>query len=281
MGSAILDWKNGTRSRLLWIDFEDYARRVFAGSAADWYRNPVRFAGTLSQALKVLRSDVVAVDVLAPLIAAWRSSPGDDDCPEFPAQLIDSLAGKSEPLAFVTEVADALAHSIGGRSDLVLKLSSPGDLLRAFGATDAVASDYSALDDVSTTLVGLMRRLSSRTFAGLQLSCADPAGLSADEQDAYAPIFRTAEYYGWCTCISYAGRTAVALPQCEADIALFPAVAVEQLAAIGNRRCGGGLTPQFWLGRGAPPATEQGLLHGVIPADAYPETVAEKIKSLG
>lgn len=278
MSSVIADWKDNARDRVLWIDFERYAWRVFAGSAEDWYHNSVRFAGTLNQALRVIRSDVVAIDLLAPFIAACNSNASDEVSQ--PSRLIDFLSQRPEPLAFVSDVADALKYSIGGRADLVLKLCSPRDLLLAVGASDEIASDFAVLDDLSTALVGLVRRLSNKAFTCLQLSSRAPAGLSADEQEAYAPILKTAEYYGWATCISYENCSTGALSLCEFDFALFPEITVEELAARGDKRCGGGLTPRFWRSPGELLATDAQLLHGTIPEDAHPETVSEKIKAL-
>lgn len=280
MNSALAQWQRGERGQVLWIDFERYAWRVFAGATAEWYQDPVRFAGTIGQALRVVRSDVVAIDVLAPFIAAWRAEAAHEQAPVSVSALTDFLSQQPACLSFISEVADALQHSVGDRADLALKLFSPRDLLLAVGADEALASDFSALDDLGAALVELLRNLSSKSFACLQLHTLAPAGLSADEQDAYAPILRTAEYYGWITCLSFGGVHADMLPDCEAAIALYPEVAAEDLVDTAERRCGGGLTSRFWLGPD-PLAGELGLLHGTIPADAYPEAVAEKIRSLG
>jgi hypothetical protein len=280
MSSAIANWKSGSLDRLRWIDFERYARRVFAGSAEDWYSNPTRFAGTLGQALRVVRSDVIAIDVLAPFLAGWKADRQPGDASASPSALIDHLTQHSPSLAFVSEVLDALAHAVGTRADLAIMLRSPRDLLLGVGATDEVASDFGALDDVGNALVGLVRGLSGKSLACLQLSSLAPAGLSADEQDAYGPILQAAQYYGWTTCISFDAHVDEALPAFESDIALFPELDAATLAGRNDRRCGGGLTSRFWLGSSGLSTAGLQLLHGRIPEDAYPETVAEKIQAL-
>ena len=43
MATALLKtWLAQRDSTLRWIEFEAYARRVFANDPADWYRDPVR-----------------------------------------------------------------------------------------------------------------------------------------------------------------------------------------------------------------------------------------------
>jgi hypothetical protein len=277
MSTVIADWKSGVRQRLLWIDFERYAWRVFAGGAEDWYRNAARFAATLGQALRVVRSDVVAIDVAAPLLSAWatESSSRHPDAASF----IDFLSTCEGPRAFVADVADALGHSIGSRADLVLKFPCPRDLMMAAGIAEDAAQDFGALDDLSTALVALLRQLSSKHFAGVQLLSSSSEGLSDDETDAYAPIFSTAGYYGWATCLTYM-KDYFGPIQCGAQIGLFPNESMDRLLTRGDPKCGGGLTSAYWLGSESVSIEGCRLPYGLIPEEANPETVIEKIKRL-
>ncbi|MGE3775018.1 MAG: hypothetical protein AB7I32_18990, partial [Gammaproteobacteria bacterium] len=70
MSAGILKaWLAGTRSGALWIEYDDYAGRVFAGAPADWLGQAVRYANTLGQARKIVRTDVLTIDLTAPCLA--------------------------------------------------------------------------------------------------------------------------------------------------------------------------------------------------------------------
>ena len=55
MSSVFADRAQGLNRPLLWLDFERYAARVFAGQPADWLTNAHRHADTLSQAQRLVR----------------------------------------------------------------------------------------------------------------------------------------------------------------------------------------------------------------------------------
>lgn len=282
MSTVIADWKSGARQAIVWVDFERYASRVFAGSPADWYRNPVRFAATIGQAHRVIPSDLVSVDVLASFLdlLGQEVSLAGGLRSESPLRQLQTLLGEVAPREFVIEVVDAMTHAIGDDIDLVLKLRSPRDLLLAAGAPAGVASDFGELDDVGTALVNLIRLLSNKSFTCLQI-CTDSAnGLSTDEQDACEPLLRAAEYYGWTTCLSFDKYRSGVIPPAAADLVLFPELPASRLIEVGDVRFGGGLQSSFWLDGGGRLPDAIRLLHGVIPEGASPETVAERMRTL-
>lgn len=282
MSKVIAEWKDGARPTLLWVDFERYASRVFAGSPVDWYRDPVRFAATVRQAHRVVPSNLVAVDVLAPFFdllgqdmsdsVTWRSQP--------PLLRVQALLDEAAPREFVYDVVDALTHALDDDVDLVLKLRSPKDLLVAVGAPAGVVADFATLDEVGTALVGLIRLLSNKAFTCLQVSTDSINDLSADEYDACEPLFRAAEYYGWATCLSFANYRSDHLPQSAAELLLLPELSASRLFQAGDARFGGGLPSAFWLDGDSRPPEALRLLYGVIPEDASPETVAERMRAL-
>lgn len=282
MSTMIADWKSGARKRLRWIDFERYARRVFAGSADDWYRNPVRFAGTLGQALRVIRSDVVAVDAMTPFLDHLGQDKADagDAGSASSGQIADLLQTASAPQQFLSDVADALAHSIGDKADLVLTLRSPRDLLLELGASDEEASDFDALDAIGTAQVALIRSLSTKSFQGLQILSSSPLGLSPDEVDAYEPIMRTAEYYGWARVLCHTNALPGVAAGLGSDIVLFSNASLGKLLEVDGEQLGGGLTSDYWKGSDAPSFGDLRIIHGIVPVDANPESVVEKMTAL-
>lgn len=266
MATALLKtWLAQRDSTLCWIEFEAYARRVFANDPADWYRDPVRYAATLIQAQGVVGSHCVSVDITAPYMAAH-------DGDELPA-----LFASSAPFDFVSEALNALAHRFEGRLELVLKMSAPWDLL---GGGDA---SFDAMDDLGTALAACMRRFSDRPIAGLLLETARTEALSADEVDAYEPLVSAARHYGWATGMAMPGVRDRAMPSVglDLDVLLWPQLAVDQLPAAGGKPAhGGGLNDDVWSATAAVPKASAGLLYGTIPAAATPETILSITRAL-
>ncbi|MCC6707849.1 MAG: hypothetical protein IT492_09825 [Gammaproteobacteria bacterium] len=252
-------WLAQRDSTLRWIEFEAYARRVFANNPADWYRDPVRYAATLIQAQGVVGSHCVSIDITAPFMAAH-------DGGELPA-----LFAASAPFDFVSEALNALTHRFEGRLDLVLKMTAPWDLLG--GGDDA---SFDAMDDLGTALAACMRRFSDRPVAGLLLETARIETLSADEIDAYEPLVSAARHYGWVTAMALPAdrHGAVASVGLDLDVLLWPQLALDAIPAAGGKPAhGGGLNDDVWSAAAVVPTGAQALLYGVIPATATPETI--------
>ena len=231
-------WLAQRDSSLCWIEFEAYARRVFANDPPDWYRDPVRYAATLIQAQGVIPTQCLSVDVTAPFIAA-RDALGVSNLVE--------LLGAPAPLEFISVALNALIHRFADRLDLVLKFTAPWDLLD--GAKSAVGFD--ALDDVATALTACMRRFADRPLAGLLLESARTTTLSTDELDAYEPLISAARHYGWFTALALPADTsgAVDTVALDLDVLLWPQRSLEGLAGgRADPAIGGGLTAAVWQG---------------------------------
>ncbi|MBU0600895.1 MAG: hypothetical protein KKD25_00645 [Gammaproteobacteria bacterium] len=258
-------WKGGGRP-LLWIDFDAYAHTVFAGGAGDWLSDPLRRAATLAQANAVVRSQVVAIDIAAPFIAARGG--GD-------------LFGADSPAGYLDTLLDALGHQLSSRADIVLALPSPRDLLAALGTSDDAPASFDALDDIAMGATALLRRLSEKPVSALLLRLAGRTALDGDEAEAVAPLIAMARYYGWAVAFAF---TAVAPPgeaggDVEADLFLYPDADPALLAACADARIGGSLGAAYWSG----PARSLPVLpalYGEIPASARPEDVVARTQAL-
>lgn len=266
MATALLkNWLAQRDSTLRWIEFEAYARRVFANDPADWYRDPVRFAATLIQAQGVVGSHCLSIDITAPFMAARDG--GD----------LPALFASAAPFDFVSEALNALAHRFESRLDLVLKITAPWDLLG--GGDDAW---FDAMDDIGTALAACMRRFSERPIAALLLETARTSELSADEIDAYEPLISAARHYGWLTAMSLAAdrEGAVSSVALDLDVLLWPQQDAAKIELADARPyAGGGLNDAVWSGATAVTQTAA-LLYGAIPADATPETVVSITRAL-
>lgn len=261
-------WLAQRDSTLRWIDFEAYARRVFANDPSDWYRDPVRYAASLIQAQGVVGSQCLSIDVTAPFITMHAG-----ECTALPA-----LFASAAPLEFVSDVINALAHRFERRLDLVLKFSAPWDLLGRGG--DA---SFDAMDDIGSALAACMRRFSDRPIAALLLETARCEQLSADEIGAYEPLLSAARHYGWATAMALPAdrNCAIKSVALDLDVLLWPQCAADSLALDDTKPvAGGGLNDAVWSGLAPVPPHSSALLYGAIPASATPETVISIARAL-
>ena len=276
MSTVFLDQAQRLNRPLLWLDFERYAARVFAGQPADWLTNAHRHADTLNQAQRLIRSDVVAI----PVLDAWLATPAWQATAQ--ASLAQALAQWSDDgpqQRFANEVMDALFHRLGAQALLVMALPSPSQVLRLAGRTPPF--DFDDLDDVGSALTALLRSHCERRFAAVALRCDEPDGLSDDEYEACDPLLKSARYYGWGTALQLNATPAgSAIPHADAfDAVLLGHWPEEALAASGLAQAAGGLGAPFWQ-QAQPQAQRAGLRYGEIPPDAQPEQVAERLVTL-
>lgn len=255
-----------------WIEFEAYARRVFANSAADWYQDAARHAASLIQAHSVVRTQCLSID----LTAVFAANHAPADVTGWAAALTDDGT-----LKFVDQILAALAHRFEQRVDLVLKLTCPGDLLAGSGSAEPPGFDD--LDDVATALAGLLRRHAERPIAGLLLEKSGSGELSADERDACEPLCSAARHYGWVTSLALpqAERVPATAADLDLDVLLLPQAPAGALAGSTLApRIGGGLTSACWSGQPCGPFAADALLYGAIPQAATPETVLTVLATL-
>lgn len=272
MGSSNFGaWKSAIRPHLIWVEFEGYARRVFAGDPPDWWQNAARYAATITQAHAVIPTQILSIDALAPFL---MSAPANPPC----AENIEALLQQPAPRAFLDEVLDALAHRFAGHVDMVLKVPSPRELLmRRAGAADP---DFDALDDCSMALANFIRPLAGRPLAGLQVYSRSTSGIGAAELEACDPLFGAARHYNWFVAIELQCLAGNELPPPVADIVLLPECAPALIAtADAARSFGGGLGAGFWQTEEIPEAVPA-LLSGAIPPAAVPERVLRRMKWL-
>ncbi len=247
----------GERPSLLWIEFGAYARRVFAPSAAAWNANASAQAGAIVQAHRVIPSDVVSVDLTAPFLSARGE--GDD---------VPAVLAREAPRLFAFDLLDAVAHSLAGRADIVVRVPAPGDLCRA--ARGHGDPDFNAMDDAMMAVADLVRAISSRPVSALLIATEVRRALSVDEVEALETLCASAQYYDWP--IALAADASAGRPR-------LTTLLLDAESDPSGRSTGGGLGARFWQGGAAPQA--EGLLFGQIPEAARPETVLAAISGLG
>lgn len=270
--NALKDWVHAERDRLTWLDSDRYVWSVFAGACEHWHDDPGTMVGATAQAQKLLRSDVLGVDILGPF--SRHLVPGSD------ADTVCAALGREEPRCDLAATVDALVHQFGDRADIVLDCPSPRRLLG-----DGAAVGFDALDDVATALLEVVRVVADRPVHGLQITCDTKGGPDEDELDSWSSLLAAARHYHWVTAIRLNGATdadqlAATLP---GDLLLLPQL--EAAMVPDDRRHGGGLPPTAWTdssdaARIAEAAGKRRFRFGEIPHDASPETVLARVTAL-
>ncbi len=274
--SQLKTWLESDAARLVWIEYADYARNVFAHGAEDWYRDSNKFASTLAEAHSVLPSSVLSVELLAPGSGAVFAQ----------AQQLAPLAAamavitSAQGCQFIDDALDALIHRFSERVDIVLSIPANATLLRACGLQDEPSFDD--LDDIGVALTELLRTHAERPVAGLLIRHDDGAALADDERDALEPVVSAARHYGWVVVHelpgdadllndTFPGADVVVLPDCES-------------ASLESKRAGvavgGGLVAEGWRSGMFANLSSHGLLYGRVPADAAPERVVAAARDL-
>ncbi len=288
MSAFIRRWAAGTASRLHWIDFDAYACAVFAGGTASWTRDPDRRAAVLAQALGVVGSEVVTLDLIAPFLSGRHGVPSGVGAD--PAACAAALLTADQPAAYIATLIDALAHRLGGRADIALSVPSPRDVLVALGHPAASAPSFDALDDVGMALSDLTRSWSAKPIDALVIRVSDLAAWNADEAEATGAVIAAVQHFGWTVALDAggSGTRGVAWPPPDgfletvaADLFLFAEAPAEDLATRSDRRFGGGLGQAFWAGTPDPDALSRWpFTFGTIPPTTRPEEVNVRLSAL-
>ena len=264
-------WLDGKRERLVWIEFADYARQVFAGGTDDWLHVANTYVGGVSQAQSVVATEVLSVDIGAAYLAELDQAGGT------PPQAVQAALQLEHPQRFNGEVIDALAHRFSDHVDIVLKVPSPGELLRQAGASGEHSFDD--LDDIGIALSNLLREFSSKPIAGVLVASTEP--ISDDEAEALESVTSAARHYQWRVALSLECFEVCPqeTPEVDADLLLLPGVGLSELAAAptSSLALGGGLGAAFWHTDGEMPGPGRRLLYGAIPADTQPELVVQRV----
>jgi hypothetical protein len=268
-----LDMKPPT-SKIVWAEFDGYARKVFANDSADWYADAAGYASAIIQAHSIIPSHCVTFDLLAPFL--FRP-----ECTiRSPSELLVQLDNPTT-LDFVEDVLNALSHRFNGHVDLILKVQSAADLVTFID--ESLECDFDTLDDLSSVTAGLIRRFSDKGVSGLVLARQGVRSISLDEVDAYQPLFSIAEHYDWLTGLEFSGISNGPLEAegLDADFWLAPDLPVSAFATGSYvKPVGGGLTANFWNGDERIENVGGGFLYGTVPVNCEPESVLSAVRGL-
>ena len=252
---------------LRWLTFDDYARRLFGGSGADWYREPMRQVTGLCDANRVLGSQILEFD----LGALWAARA---DAGASPVERLAGVLASAQLRHFCDQVIAALIDRQASRADVLLALPSPPVILQALGAGSDL--DFDQLDDAVAQMLDFLRPLAGSGVAGLVMSPPAPGVDAGDAVEALGPLQSAAGHYGWVYAQRIADSALVRdwngpapdlwLPETDAVHCPETAPACTALPAA------------FW--RAAGPAPAGVGIYGRVPADLDPALIARRAAEL-
>jgi hypothetical protein len=267
------------RERAIWFDAAGYGRAKLLGGAAVPWGSTAELASFVAKLQGMFRSDAILVD--GGEVFAQRAA---DD-----AQLRAAMAARTRPgYALRTLLADerargiaaegvrALAATAGG-VPLVLAVPAPGRWLAA--ASRQAGSDPGAVDAARAETAAMYVADMLRTFGSLGLD-----GLLLDEgtagrsglihPDAYQSVLNVADHYGWPVLIRADAAAAWPHGNIPGVTAWLGSAAADVLSGPWGVVAGEG----FW--DGGNPAPEADLVLAPVPAQADPEIVMQRVRSL-
>ena len=276
---ASLDAPPSGRARPTWFDAAAYGRaRLLGGGDVPW-TSPAELSSFFAKIGGMFRSDAVLVD-LADLLAQRTAAD---------QQLRAAMAARSRPgYALRTLLADEQARSTAaeavrvlaatsGSVPVVLTVPTPGRWLVA--AAQQAGSDPGPPDAAQAETAAIYSADFLRMFAdtGVDGLLLDEGRVPAGElihPEAYRPVLNVADYYEWPVLIQT--DAAAAWPHGPVpDIALWLGSAAPSQPA---GRWGVVAGADFW--EGADPSAGADLVLAAVPAEADPESVMKRVRTL-
>lgn len=263
---------------LLWLDDTAYSNKLLAGGKTPWH-DGAEYTAFRRKAQGLLKPDFVVVPV-GSIVAAWVASH---------TPLKEAMAAKKravapartlladEPLrAHLVEMLKGLRAALGS-APLVLSIPSPRAWVaeaytQAFGGDVEVGGDEA--DSCAVYVAEFLRSFGESGVDGLLLEEREGAEpVSAEELGWYQPVINVAGHYRW--------DLGVRLPTGEGfsgDAAgLQFVISPKPIGGVAN---GLALSAGFWSGDAAPAAPKGGFRFAVVPPDAVPEKVLERLATL-
>ena len=277
---ASLDAPPSGRERAIWFDAADYGRaKLLADGAVPW-NSTADLAAFFGKVQGMFGSDAVLVDIGA--VFAQRAA-GDGQLRAAmaartrPGYALRTLLADEQARGAATEAIRALAATAGA-VPLILTAPTPGRWLAAAAGqagSDPGSADADQAETAAMYCADLLRTFAGAGVGGLLL---DEGGVPARElipAEAYRSVLNIAEHYEWPAVI----RTGAAAAWPHGNV---PGVA----AWIG---CGPPSGPaagrwgvvagaDFW--DGASPPADAGFVLATVPAQADPEAVMKRVRTL-
>ena len=276
---ASLDAPPSGRERAVWFDAADYGRaKLLAGAAVPW-NSPADLAAFFGKLQGMFGSDAVLVDIGA--VFAQRAD-GDDELRAAMAArtrtgyALRTLLADEQARGAASEAIRALAATAGA-APLILTVPAPGRWLAAAArqaGSDPGPPEAARAETAAMYCADLLRTFAGAGVGGLLL---DEGGGSAGElisAEAYRSVLNIAEHYEWPVLI----RTEAAAAWPHGSVPGVAAWIGCAAPAAPHGRWGLVAGADFW--DGASPPAGAGFVLATVPAQADPEAVMKRVRTL-
>jgi len=269
-----------TSSRPLWLDHWQYTGPLLLrGLPIPWFQ-PTDFDGFFRKAHGLLEAEVVVFPISDLLQAHVQSAPelrGEMGSKKRTAFAARALL-RDEALRSRVRQCVNLTTQAAPSKPLVLSMPSPQDLLAwAYESAHGNSPEEIDADLADSAAMYLSDFLSSLSDCAVAAVMAQENSQTESELTsfvpAYAPIRNACSHLRWQFGLRLAGG--LRIPE-EFDFA----VSANPRGAQSDGPTGAWLPKEFWLEEGDFQQPQTGFLYGQIPADANPEFVLDRRKSL-
>lgn len=268
-----------SNNKTIWLDFIEYANRMFNQEKQNIWSNPVTFLSVYGQGQSLLHSDVISIP-LKPFYTNYLK--------EHPEE-IEALKGKKlkivvkkllsldAPKQIIQEVLKGICHLYKDKQPILLTIPSPQLwLMEACGLIGGNSGDIdeNLLDAASMYLAELLRSFSEAGLSGIVVEEAtEPIFSSSEIEPLYQPFVNVAHHYQWL--IGYWGKSSEIGGVSFSNFSISP----NSNQHTENSIC---LLQDTWWTETTDDSVipDSGMLFTTIPFDAIPELVLKKLNDV-
>lgn len=278
----------------IWLDYLDYANRLFAAGRDDLLHNPSTYISVISQGQGLLKSDVIFIhmnDFYRSFIQS-HSTVAESWVGKKPTFAIKKTLALEEPKQIVTEVLKGLQSLFYGSKPIVITIDSPKAWIQWLHQmvlpNEQLHFNADELEGVSVYLAEFLRNFSTFGVSAIVINEGKESYLDHMQLlSCCQPILNIAKHYQWLVGyhIEQPVSQNLGIKQIsdKVDFTLFSASSIAEMLPHWESGfvSGGGLNKAFWTENGNPHEIPHGgLLFGKIPADAEPEKVLSRLNFL-
>ncbi|WP_374723177.1 hypothetical protein [Peribacillus tepidiphilus] len=278
-------------SKLVWLDYFDYAIRLFSNGKHDYVKKPDSFISIVSQGQALLKSDIVNVNIECfyieyinenkELVQKWAEKKL--------GFAVKKLLASTEPKEIITEVLKGLSFLYEHSKPLVLIIPSPKSWVKMVlnslenGINHKVEQDQ--IEAVAMYQAEWLRGFSKAGLSGIVIKEEVNLEYEIDHHlEFYQPILNISDHYQWSTGIYVSEFSGELLKFHEKfDFTLFSRNSKSDFIPLWEKEepIFGGLNREFWQGEEEAAAVPSNALYfGKIPPDTEPETVLVQLKKI-
>jgi hypothetical protein len=274
-----LDAAPSGRSRAVWFDSLAYCReKLLSGEPLPW-RSPGDLTAFFGKAQGMFSSDALLVDLgdlYAQLVAdddELRTAMGSRSRPGYALRVL--LA--NEPARAIAQEAVSAVAASAGVVPVVLSLPSPARWLNIAAeqaGQDVAQPDLDRAETAAMYVADFLRTFAGSGVDGLLLDEGSTLGGDLVDPEAYRSVLNVADHYEWPVLVRSEATSAWPHGAVAGIAAWLGTVAVGQPIARWGLVAG----RDFWSGEDR--TAESDLVFAVVPADADPEVVMQRVRAL-